>query len=139
FRYEEVGANAFSSQLALDGANQTWVFNVSSQSTSLVEYKSSSKTPYAFYFFNTVGQKIADNIGLGQYELQDVYEFYSTSNASYRIEGLGFKISLAPLPLAGNYQLEDKMYVFPLEYGHRDSNQYKVSISIPLIGSYTQS
>jgi len=139
-RYENVlNPLAFASQVAQNGANQFWVFPTPNASvSSLVEYKSSLKTPYAFYFFNTVGQKIADSIGLSQFKLEDVYQFYSSKNSAYSIEGLGFKLNLAPLPLAGNYQTEDKVYEFPLDYGDRDSNNFKVKISIPLIGAYVQ-
>jgi len=139
-RYENVmNPLAFATQVAQDGANQFWVFPTPNASViSMVEYKSSLKTPYAFYFFNTVGQKIADSIGLSQFKLEDVYQFYSSKNSAYSIEGLGFKLNLAPLPLAGNYQTEDKVYEFPLEYGDRDSNNFKVKISIPLIGAYVQ-
>lgn len=130
---------AFSSQIGQNGANQFWVFPESSSPiTSLVEYKSSLKTPYAFYFFNTVGQKIADSIGMAQFKLEDVYQFYSSKSGAYSIEGLGFKLNLAPLPLAGNYQTEDIVYKFPLDYGDRDSTNFKVKISIPLLGAYVQ-
>lgn len=127
-------------QVAQNGPGQFWVFSPESPKvTSVVEYKSSFNTPYAFYFINTVGLKVAESIGLSQFELEDVYQFYSNNSSSYRIEGMGFKISLSPLPLAGNYQIEDKVYVFPLEYGDRDSNIFKVSINIPLVGAYSQS
>jgi len=141
FRYVNmINPTAYSGQIAMNGANQFWVFQEAQvPTTSLVEYKSSLKTPYAFYFFNTVGLKIADSIGLGQFKLEDVYQFYSTKSSAYLIEGLGFKIGLAPFPLAGNYQIEDKVYQFPLEYGDRDSTNFKVKISIPLVGAYTQS
>ncbi len=140
FRFVTGNPVNYVGQVAQDGPGQFWVFSPESPKvTSVVEYKSSLNTPYAFYFFNTVGLKVAESIGLSQFELEDVYQFYSNNSSSYRIEGMGFKISLSPLPLAGNYQIEDKVYVFPLEYGNRDSNSFKVNISIPTIGSYSQS
>lgn len=140
FTYVTMDPTGVLSQINKKGANQFWQMAESPvKVTSLVEYKSSLKTPYAFYFFNTVGQKVADSIGLSQFKLEDVYQFYSTNSNSYRIEGMGFKISLAPAPLAGNYQTEDKVYVFPLEYNDYDSTPFKVKISIPFIGSYIQS
>lgn len=140
FRFVTGNPVNYVGQVAQNGPGQFWVFPEESIGiTSLVEYKSSLKTPYAFYFFNTVGLKVADSIGLAQFKLEDVYQFYSNSAASYRIEGLGFKISLTPMPLAGNYQVEDRVYFFPLEYGDRDSSGFKVNISIPLIGTYSQS
>ncbi|HCS22059.1 MAG TPA: hypothetical protein DIW47_16140 [Bacteroidetes bacterium] len=140
FRFVTGNPVNYIGQVAQNGPGQYWVFGPESPKiTSVVAYKSSLNTPYAFFFFNTVGLKVADSIGLAQFKLEDVYQFYSNSAASYRIEGLGFKISLTPLPLAGNYQIEDKVYFFPLEYGNRDSSTFKVNISIPLIGTYSQS
>lgn len=140
FRFVTGNPVNYIGQAAQNGPGQIWVFPKETVAmNSLVEYKNSINTPYAFYFFNTVGLKIAESIGLAQFELQDVYQFYSNNSSSYRIEGMGFKISLAPLPLAGNYQVEDKVYVFPLEYGNRDSNGFKVKVTIPLVGSYSQS
>lgn len=140
FRFVTANPLDYVGQVAQNGANQFWVFAHDTEAlTSLVAYKSSISTPYAFYFFNTVGLKVADSIGLSQFKMEDVYQFYSNNSTSYRIEGLGFKISLRPLPLAGNYQIEDKVYFFPLEYGNRDSSIFKVNISIPIIGTYSQS
>jgi hypothetical protein len=140
FRFVTANPVSYATQIALDGPEKFWVFGrETSPMTTLVEYKSSISTPYAFHFFNTVGLKIADSIGLSQFKMEDVYQFYSNNSASYRIEGIGFKISLAPLPLAGNYQLEDKVYIFPLEYRNRDSTGFKVKVNIPLVGAYSQS
>lgn len=140
FRYVTGNPLDYSSQIALNGTNQTWVFPKATPAiTSVVEYSSSSKTPYAFYFFNTIGLLVADSLGFSQFQMEDVYQFYSTNSNTYRIEGIGFKISLAPLPLAGNYQQEDKVFQFPLEYEDRDSNAFKVKVNIPLVGSYSQS
>lgn len=140
FRFVTGNPVSYTSQIALDGPAKFWVFGrETTPQTTLVEYKSSMSTPYAFYFLNTVGLKVADSIGLSQFKMEDVYQFYSNNSSSYRIEGIGFKISLAALPLAGNYQLEDKVYVFPLEYGNRDSTGFKVKVNIPLVGAYSQS
>lgn len=140
FEYVTTQPTALTAQVQKTGANKTWVFKLSDSLTnSSMEYKSSLKTPYAFYFFNTVGLKISDNIGVGQYSMEDVYQFFSNTSSSYKVEGLGFKISLSPAPLAGNYSDEDELFHFPLTYGRRDSSTFKVKISIPLVGSYQQS
>lgn len=140
FRFVVANPIGYSDQIALDGPNKTWVFNDTlSPATTLVEYKNSLATPYAFFFLNTVGLLYAENMGLGQFELEDVYQFYSNSSSSYRIEGMGLKISLAPTPLAGNYQVEDKVFQFPLEYGDRDSSIFRVKLQLPLLGTYSQS
>jgi len=140
FRYVMTQPLAFQSQLQQTGANKTWNFNTTDKNlTMLDEYKSSLKTPYAFFFFNTTGKLLADTLGLAQFQLKDVYQFFKKTSTKYQVEGIGFKLSLTPLPLAGNYSEEDVLFNFPLEYGNRDSNGFSVSISIPSIGSYKQS
>ncbi|MDX5319864.1 MAG: T9SS type A sorting domain-containing protein [Bacteroidota bacterium] len=140
FTYVTANPTSLLNLVSQNGANQWWnVAESPVKVTQLEEYKSSLKTPYAFYFFNTVGKKVADSIGLGQFKIEDMYQFYSNSSSSYRIEGIGFKISLAPLPLAGNYGVEDKVYVFPLDYGDYDSTPFRVKVAIPLVGAYIQS
>lgn len=140
FRYVTAAAVNYSSLTSITGANRFWVFpQASSPVTQLDEYKSSLKTPYAFYFFNTVGKLVSENVGLGQFQLEDVYQFYSSNATSYRIEGIGFKISLVPAPMAGNYQQEDVVFRFPLEYQDRDSTPFRVKVSLPLVGAYQQS
>lgn len=140
FQYVNIGPLKMNQQIQKQGASQNWQFNLSDSLTSSEAlYKSSLKTPYAFYFFNTVGQLISESAGMGQFSLEDVYQFYSTTNSAYKAEGMGFKISLTPAPLAGFYQDEDEIFNFPLTYGRRDSTTFRVSINIPFIGSYKQS
>ncbi len=138
FRYITASPTDFLSQVGQDGPEQTWVFNSSALTSSLVEYKASAQTPYSFYFANTIGLKIADEVGAGQFKLTDMYQFYSATNTSWKAEGLGFSISLAPLPLAGRYSNEDEIYQFPLNYNDRDSSTFRVRISIPGLGAYSQ-
>lgn len=140
FNYVNIGPLKMNQQIQKQGANQQWKFSLSdSLASSEAVYKSSLKTPYAFYFFNTVGLLLNENTGMGQFSVQDMYQFYSTTNSAYKAEGIGFKISISPAPLAGFYQDEDEIFNFPLSYGRRDSSTFKVTINIPFIGSYKQS
>lgn len=140
FNYDDLAPNALQSQFSQRGENQVWRFNTTNPNKSVVEYQASARTPYAFYFFNTVGRKIADSIGFGQFQLQQLYQFYGSTNQQYTVDGLGFRISLAPIPLAGVYSDKDEIYQFPLSYGNRpaDLSTFKVNISIPTLGSYQQ-
>jgi hypothetical protein len=136
--YVQLMPNALNSLFNKTGKNQSWNFNQQSRDTVIVEYKRSNQTPYSFYFVNTVGLKIADTLGFGQFALRNVYQFFSKNLTEYRADGLGFTFSLVPLPLAGNYSDKDEIYFFPLRYGNRDSSTFKVTISIPTFGSYQQ-
>ncbi len=140
FNYVNIGPAKMNQQIQKQGTNQQWQFSLSDSLTSSESiYKSSLRTPYAFYFFNTVGLLLSENAGLGQFSVEDMYQFYSTTNSSYKAEGIGFKMSLSPLPLAGFYQDEDEIFHFPLTYGRRDSSTFQVTIPIPIVGSYKQS
>lgn len=120
------------------GPNATWSFtHLTKSSNELIEYKRSSQTPYAFFFFNTFGQLVTDNIGFGQFSLSDVYNFYKVTNTAFTAEGIGFKFN--NIPLAGFYTEKDEIYSLPLKYGDQTSSNFSVSIQLPVIGSYKQS
>lgn len=112
------------------GASQSWDFSsLSSQAQSLVEYKSSLQTPYAFYFFGQIGLKTADSLGAGPLVFKNIYSFYSVSNSAFRAEGIGY--SFSGFPLAANYADEDEIYQFPLEYGDRDTSTFRFVFEVP--------
>lgn len=138
FTYMNVQAVGGGVNVNTTGPNTTWNYSslVKTDST-VVRYERSSQTPYAFYFINTFGQKIADNIGFGQFSMSDVYSFYKNTNTSFTAEGTGFKFN--SIPLAGTYTDKDDIYLFPLKYNDRDSSNFRVSIQIPALGSYKQS
>jgi hypothetical protein len=112
------------------GASQTWDFgSLSSQAQTLVEYKSSLQTPYAFYFFGQIGLKTADSLGAGPIVFKNLYSFYSVSNSAFRAEGIGY--SFSGFPLAANYEDEDEIYQFPLEYGDQDTSTFRFVFEVP--------
>ncbi len=138
FLYATVQPVGSGVNVANTGANYTWNFtNLVKTDSAYVKYQRSAQTPYAFYFLNTMGQKISENIGFGQFSFEDVYSFYKTSNTSFTAEGIGFKFN--SIPLAGFYTDKDDIYKFPLTYGNKDSSSFRVAIQIPGLGSYRQS
>jgi len=121
--------------LTTTGPNQVWDFSSLQENSQVMwQYKNSSQTPYAFYFFNSYGRKIADTLGAGQLQFTDVYQFYRNTASEFTVRGTGFKYSI--LPLAGNYTDEDEVFFFPLNYGDRDSSTFDYQISLPAVGSY---
>jgi hypothetical protein len=120
------------------GANQAWDFkNLNKNDEELVEYKASSKTPYAFYFFNTYGNLVADELGFGQFALKEVYNFYRATNTRFTAEGIGFKFN--NFPLGGFYSDKDEIYSFPLKYNDDVTSTFRVSVQLPTVGNYVQS
>jgi len=114
----------------MPGANKTWDFSrLSTNGNQLREFKASFRTPYAFYFFNQVGEKIADTLGGGPLTFTNVHNFYSTTNNVYKAEGLGY--SVTGIPLAANYTDDDEIYQFPLEYNDSDVSTFRFKFDVP--------
>ncbi len=137
FRYANVQAIGSNINVSNTGANLSWNFaSLSKTDETLLEYKRSAQTSYGFYFINTFGTLIADNIGFGQFALSEVYNFYKNTTSNFTAEGIGFKFN--NIPLGGFYTDKDEIYKFPLEYADRDSSSFKVTVAIPGLGSYKQ-
>lgn len=112
------------------GVNNTWDFSALKPLTqSLDKYYSASKTPYFFYFFGQIGQKIADTFGAGPLTLTNVYSFYTNSSKVFKAEGMGYQYS--GFPLASMYKDDDEIYQFPLNYGDKDTSTFNFKFSIP--------
>lgn len=138
FRFATVTPLGANINVSKTGANQTWDFkNLTKNDEALIEYKASSKTPYAFYFFNTYGNLIADEIGFGQFALTDVYNFYKATNTQFTAEGIGFRFN--SIPLGGFYSDKDEIYEFPLKYNDKVNSTFRVAVQLPTIGRYSQS
>ncbi len=129
-RYSNASPTALPSGWQTGGASQSWDFSkLTSNSQGLYEYLSSSKTPYAFYFFNQIGQKTADTISLGVITLTNVYSFYTNNTKVFKAEGIGY--SASGFPLAANYSDDDEIYQFPLNYNDKDTSTFKFNLTIP--------
>src|SRR5690606_11138981 len=75
----------------------------------------------------SIGSKIADTIGIGQYSIMNLYQFFESKNNTWRIVGSGYTPSLIPFPTGGVYKDPDEIYFFPLNYNDRDSSTFDVS------------
>ncbi len=129
-RYSNASPTALPSGWQTGGPTQSWDFSkLTSNSQGLYEYLSSSKTPYAFYFFNQIGQKTADTISLGVITLTNVYSFYTNNTKVFKAEGIGY--SASGFPLAANYSDDDEIYQFPLNYNDKDTSTFKFNLTIP--------
>lgn len=112
------------------GSSQNWDFSkIRNTGTQLREYKSSSRTPYAFYFFNQVGEKVIDTLGAGPLVFTNIFNFYTRSNSVFKAEGLGY--SASGIPLASKYSDDDEIYQFPLEYNDSDVSTFRFKFEIP--------
>jgi len=123
--------------VANTGAGYTWNFStLKSVRQTAARYLPASKTPYSLYFSKDIGQKVADSIGGAGFEFKNVYDFYKNTTASFSTVGEGF--SYSGFPLASTYTAPDKIYIFPLTYGDKDSSVFKVSFSLFTLGGYSQ-
>jgi PKD repeat protein len=112
------------------GANQTWNFSkLKPVSQDYYNYVNSINTPYLLYYANTIGLKTADTLNLIVVKLSDIFDFHKKTDTKFSIVGKGFSLSGIPLP--ANYDVEDKIYNFPLKYKDKDSTPFHYSINDP--------
>jgi len=112
------------------GSNQTWDFSkLVPTSQDVYSFKSSLKTSYLLYFFNTIGLKTQDSLNLFIATFYDIYDFYKSNKDKWSIVGRGFTYSKIPLP--ATFSKEDIIYKFPLNYGDIDTNDYAFALSDP--------
>lgn len=101
-------------------------------------YISSNRTPYRNYFFNSFGNKLMDSLGFGEFSIQNVYQFYQKNTTAYVAMGLGFGLSLIPLPLAGQYTDRDIIYKLPIKYPDYYQDSFDLLIPVLNFGFYKQ-
>lgn len=112
------------------GSNISWDFSkLTAVATQLREFKSSFRTPYAFYFINQIGEKTQDTLDLGPLSFTNIYAFYAKSSSVMKTKGLGYTAS--GIPLAAKYSDEDELYQFPLEYNDSDVTTFRFKFEIP--------
>ncbi len=112
------------------GANQNWDFSkITPQTSVLREFQSSSRTFYAFYFFNQIGEKFIDTLGAGPVSFTNIYNFFTKTSKVYKAEGIGYTNS--GIPLAAKYTDDDEIYQFPLEYNDSDVSTFRFKFEIP--------
>jgi len=138
-RYSTASATGTIIDLSQNGVNQTWDYStLTPRSQARAEYKSGAQIniAYAFVFAGAYGRKVADSIGAGPIVAKDVYDFYRRTSRAFSKVGRG--LSFSGLPLPAIYSDIDTIYRFPLNYQNRDSGAFKVTFSIPGIGSLIQ-
>lgn len=139
-RYSESLINAIDLERLEDtGVDHIWNFtDLSPFRQGIDEYEESTFTPYALFFlgFNKYGVKIADDFGIPQIPVSNVYSFFKSSNTAFKAEGLG--MTLQGIPLPAYFSDDDEIYQFPLEYQDRDSSTLAFELIIPTFGEYTR-
>ncbi|HYG14690.1 MAG TPA: hypothetical protein VEC12_02985 [Bacteroidia bacterium] len=83
YTYYTIPAVGSGINVSQTGPNYTWNFgSLTKNDSTTLKYEPSGQTPYAFFFLNTMGVKIAGNMGFGQFSFSDVYTFYK--NTKYK-------------------------------------------------------
>ncbi|MEM0994123.1 MAG: T9SS type A sorting domain-containing protein [Bacteroidota bacterium] len=119
------------------GENITWDFeHLTPLRQTVKDFERAISTPYGFFFlgFNRYGVKQFDSLGIGAFQLREVYQYFKSDNREFRVEGIGLNFQGVPLP--AYYSDEDEIYQFPLDYGDRDSSTFSFNLSLPAIGGY---
>jgi len=128
--------SALTARLDLKGANVRWDFSdLQANESELVHFRTATETPYFFFLLaNAHGSKFADSINLLVINLQNIYDFYNTTNLRYATIGRGVTVQGFPLP--AQYSDPDELYFFPLQFGRRDSSTFAYGINLPNTGGY---
>lgn len=123
-------------RLNVAGAQKRWDFSdLQPTQSELVHFRGATETPYFFFILaNAFGTKVADSINLILLSLQNVYDFYNTTNARYAAVGRGVTVQGFPLP--AQYTDADEVYFFPLQFGRRDTSTFAYGLNIPGTGGY---
>lgn len=124
------------------GPNHHWDYSGLTLITQgVAEFKKATQvsSTYGIYFgANAYGQKILDSIGYQQYQIRDIYDFYSLSTNLFQAVGRGLTIPVVNFPVPSTYTTKDKIYQLPLTYGANDTSDYAVAFSVLTYGSFTQ-
>lgn len=114
------------------GAGITWDFsNLTPVSQGITEYKSTlqiNPVYLLFFGFSSFGTLVLDNLSLGTFSIQNMYDFYVNGSSSFRAVGRGLEFNGIPIP--SNFADVDEIYSFPLSYGDHDSTTFDVGFSL---------
>lgn len=117
---------------AATGANYSWDFStLTPLSQGLYEFKPSSAinlTYSVFFGFTSYGLLTADTLNLGIFTLTDMYDFVKNTSSSFKTVGRGMEYLGLPVP--ANFDDDDEIYTFPLDYTDHDSTTFDVSFSL---------
>lgn len=129
------------------GANLTWDFDsLVPNRQGIKRYINSSQTPYSSSVPSRIGDKLADTLNIGGFEVYDAFDFIDSDTTKFAIDhrGITAPTGLTPpfpstISVSPSYSDEDEIYQFPLDYLDRDSSTYKVVFSNPAFGVYYES
>jgi len=124
----------------LTGTNYTWDFTgltPVSQDVDTFITVSSAGLGYSLAFFTAANQALKQgNIDLVIVQLQNVFNFYKNASSAYSLAGYGATFSGLPIPV--KYDVADRLYKFPLNYGNIDSTQSNFSMSLTATGYFAE-
>lgn len=121
--------------LAVAGENVTWDFShLRPIRQGVKDYERALFTPYAFFFlgFNQYGVEEFESIGFGDFQFEDVYQFYRRNRNDFRAEGIGLRFRGLPIP--AYYTDEDEIYQFPLSFGDLNASTYSFQLGLEQLG-----
>lgn len=124
------------------GPNQTWNFDsIIPNSQGVTKFEASSQTPYWLFVQGKMGEKIADTISLGGFDLTNVYNFYNSNSSEHAVDRRAMSLAGLPIPIIAPFQDKDEVYQFPLQYGDRDSSTFSFTygLTIPVTFYYSSS
>jgi hypothetical protein len=134
--------------LNLTGAGVTWDFSallVGAEGADTLLPVSGTPSFYQIFFNNTFlfpqhaanyGQR-GTGFGFQGFQLEDLYDFYKTSNTGFR--NVGFGASLTGIPLGTRRIPVDFIHRFPMEYGNVDTSNSAFNLSVPSLLYFGQS
>ena len=129
--------------LSITGANINWDFSQLEPVAQTVDrYKSAVDVNpvYALTISpNAYGYEVADTFELDGSQLPvsvtDVYNFFSKKSNPSRFVVEGFAANVNGFPTAATYSNEDVWYIFPVEFGNTENDDYKLTVSVASLGS----
>lgn len=125
------------------GANLNWNFDsLVPQRQGVRLFISSAQTPYSSAVPNRMGEKLADTLSIGGFELYDAYDFFDNSSSEFSLDyrgataptGLSFPFPTT-LQIAEPFTDPDEVYQFPLDYQDRDSSTFNFTYNNQLVGA----
>jgi hypothetical protein len=144
-----VAANAVTIDPGNSGSNQTWDFsNLQSSSQYVDDFLPVSQTPFTYIaVFGLPFSSAASDMGrldnsafqvptipVVNVTINDVYNFYKTSSASFQQKGFGVSINGFPVPI--QFSSGDVLVPLPLNTNSTSTNAYSFDATIPTLGYY---
>ncbi|MFZ4414634.1 MAG: T9SS type A sorting domain-containing protein, partial [Bacteroidales bacterium] len=77
------------------------------------------------------------NINMVIAQMSNVYNFYKTTTTAYNLVGYAAEINALPIPL--KYNIADRLFKFPLNFGNIDSSASVATLSVPSLGYFNES